>query len=273
MNIHWHKVILGYNGDLPLGVWLGQELAADIVKGGNADLLESLVPELVEDFDLNMALTLVFWTAIECGRFDIAERCLSEALLPILDCDGDSLLDEAVTSPHAWGFDAIEWIAAHGADLERLGSLRMTPLFTAIRERNLRAVETLVRLGANIHALAYDEWGEVSVLMFAAEAGRKDVVDFLLEQGADLSRKDTRGRRASHRAAENGHPELARYLRLLEISDRRARPEAKRLHRRRGEVGKRTLARICETGGMGRSHLRGLEMVMLGCRMMVAQVV
>lgn len=220
MNIQWHKGIVGYKGYLPLGVWLGHELSMDIVQGGNADLLESLVPELVDDFDLDWALTLVFWTAIECGRFDVAERCLSESFLPIIDGDGHSLLDEAVTSPHAWAFDAIEWIAAHGADLERLGPLRMTPLFTAIRERNLRAVETLVRLGANVHALAYDEWGEVSSLMFAAEAGRKDVVDFLLEQGADLSRKDTRGRRASFRAAENGHPELARYLRGLEPSDR-----------------------------------------------------
>jgi hypothetical protein len=52
----------------------------------------------------------------------------------------------------------------------------------------------------------------VTPLMAAAACGHEEVVEYLLQCGADPSRRDRRGRSAAYYARCNGHPHLAERL-------------------------------------------------------------
>ena len=57
-----------------------------------------------------------------------------------------------------------------------------------------------------------DAPGGVTPLMAAASAGHEEVVEALLERGADAAKRDARGRRAAAHARAGGHPCLAKRL-------------------------------------------------------------
>ena len=87
---------------------------------------------------------------------------------------------------------------------------RMIKWITAARDGDVATVKTLVQGGMDINAR--DDNGDPA-LSWAAYHGRKDVVDYLLERGADATLKNTSGRwGANHTpllyAAAGGHRDL-----------------------------------------------------------------
>lgn len=95
----------------------------------------------------------------------------------------------------------------HGASLNY--ELGMTTLIWASRNGKRDMIELLLEYGANLDA--HSSSGETALLA-SSEAGHKGIVSFLIERGANLFAKDSFGESALYKAAANGHVDVMRLL-------------------------------------------------------------
>ena len=86
----------------------------------------------------------------------------------------------------------------------------MTALHFAVQNGDTAVVEYLVEQGADIKA--QDTILSRSAIHFAAEKGNLECVKFLAEHGADLQDKDAFGATALHYAAKNNRLDVLKYL-------------------------------------------------------------
>ncbi len=95
-----------------------------------------------------------------------------------------------------------------GANLTAQGK---TPpaLFVAVQEGNTQAVDLLIQHGADLHELAPDGRGLISV---AAHGGHREIVKRLLQTGVSPDITDKRGLKAFDYAARKGHLEVMSLL-------------------------------------------------------------
>jgi ankyrin repeat protein len=84
-------------------------------------------------------------------------------------------------------------------------------LFEAVMSGNLAEVKRLV-IDCGIDPNAREDDKSATPLHAAAESGSPEVVEFLLEHGADLNARDKYGDTPLHYAAAFGHPETVRLL-------------------------------------------------------------
>lgn len=84
------------------------------------------------------------------------------------------------------------------------------PLATAAGEGNITEVKFLLGLGASPNAIGVDNM--YTALTAASEAGRTEIVNLLLQRGADPSRKDGEGNTPLECAKRNGHEDIVRLL-------------------------------------------------------------
>lgn len=87
-----------------------------------------------------------------------------------------------------------------------------TPLFPAVLQGHLEAVQLLLESGADVHIANLD--GATPVL-FAARAGHGEVLRVLARAGADVNVTDAAGVAAVHLAATNGHAAVVKELAAL----------------------------------------------------------
>ncbi|HET9941870.1 MAG TPA: ankyrin repeat domain-containing protein [Terriglobia bacterium] len=130
------------------------------------------------------------------------------------------LLDASRTGDAAM----IEVLLKAGADPKRTHTEGETPLMAASRSGNVAAVRLLLDRGVDVNAT--DAFQKQTALMWAAAEGHTDVVDALLNAGADPNRKAhvtslTERKNADHPtggftalmwAARNGHEDTAKRL-------------------------------------------------------------
>jgi ankyrin repeat protein len=140
--------------------------------------------------------------AARSGKAAVVELLLAKGGNPnVHGARGQTALMWAVAQQHP---DVVKVLLAHGADVHArsdvwnqveavsphgyLGYNRAIPhgndtaLMFASRVGDLDSAKVLVEAGANVHDM--DAWG-VSATVLAAHSGFGDLVDFLLEQGAD----------------------------------------------------------------------------------------
>jgi ankyrin repeat protein len=91
------------------------------------------------------------------------------------------------------------------------GMQKLTALHEAAREGNLQLVQSLVNSGV-VGINAKDDWEEKTPLHCAAGRGHIEVVQWLLENKADVNACSWRGRTALHCAALCGHMAVAQCL-------------------------------------------------------------
>ncbi len=96
----------------------------------------------------------------------------------------------------------------NGADVDIPNINGFTPLMAATDDTEL--VELLLEHGANVNH--QDKQGD-SALILAAEFGRAATVQILLDSGADVSIRNDDGKTASQIASEKGHAETVKLLR------------------------------------------------------------
>jgi len=94
-----------------------------------------------------------------------------------------------------------------GVDPNILSELRFTSLFIALSSGHPEVVEFLLEHGADPNIKNNDG---STPLHYAADNSK--VVEVLLEHGADLNIRDKYGATPLHDAAENGHPEVVELL-------------------------------------------------------------
>ena len=75
---------------------------------------------------------------------------------------------------------------------------------------DLKGVKALVERGADINSKAW-YYGKTP-LHHAAETSRFEIVQFLVESGADKEAKDKRDQTPLHFAAEDGHLDIVKFL-------------------------------------------------------------
>jgi ankyrin len=142
--------------------------------------------------------------AARTGNADIAEQLLSRGADPnARAARGQTALMWAVAQRHP---DVVKVLLAHGADVHARSDTwtqvmavsphghaeynraipfgNNTPLMFAARTGDLESAKLLVAAGARVNDV--DAWG-VSVMTLAAHSGFTDLVDFLLDQGADVN--------------------------------------------------------------------------------------
>ena len=109
-----------------------------------------------------------------------------------------------VNAPEDWGplqeaacnnIEMVKLLVARGADVN--GGLYQPTIHAGIRSGYREIVEFLIQHGADVNAK--DEWGRgYTPLQRAAITGCTEIIKLLLEAGADISAKDDRGQTALH---------------------------------------------------------------------------
>lgn len=144
------------------------------------------------------------------GNADVAELLLSHG------ADVHAARTTGGMPIHGAAFDGhiacINLLMEHGADINARTSGGYTPLLSAAAgSAGLETIELLAGYGADIHDR---QFGGDNAVMFAARAGKGDVVDYLLESGASIRSRNDGGWVVIHHAAEGGDTEMIE--RLLE---------------------------------------------------------
>ncbi|XP_046548423.1 protein fem-1 homolog A-like [Haliotis rubra] len=110
-----------------------------------------------------------------------------------------------------WGHkDVVEFLVELGADLSLVYEGGSSVLHLACFGGHLEVAKYIVSKGkVNINSRG---WKKKTPVMVAAANGHKDVVEFLVEHGADLSRVYGGGSSTLHLASFGGHLDVVRYI-------------------------------------------------------------
>ena len=104
--------------------------------------------------------------------------------------------------------DLVNFLLSHGADVNVKSSLRnRTAIMEAVRNRSVETVKALLTANPDVDAV---DWEGYTGLMFAAVSGQRDIVDVLLNHGADVNVKNKVGSSALMMAS--GYPNVHKKL-------------------------------------------------------------
>ena len=149
---------------------------------------------------------LSFFEACALGRVEAVRRRIEQdpSTLDQLSADGFSGLHLAAFFGRV---DIARLLLSRGAAVDRPAenSSGVTPLHSAVAGRSPEIVEMLVESGADIEAR---QQGGYTPLMGAAANGQRRVVEFLLGRGADTAQRSDAGQTARDLAAERGFGDL-----------------------------------------------------------------
>ncbi|KAF5642273.1 ankyrin [Fusarium tjaetaba] len=95
------------------------------------------------------------------------------------------------------------------ADVNEIGSLGRTPIFSACVSGSAKLVERFIQHDADLSITDVDGW---TCLHLAAQHGFEDIVKILVESNVDLSPQNEYGLTPLHLAARGGHIQCCRYL-------------------------------------------------------------
>jgi len=138
---------------------------------------------------------------------------LAGATPPAASNDADVLARVEVSGSRAKASSVVSSLAASGAvELRavRVPSAADAALLKAVLRPDPEAVRAALQAGASVHQR--DALGR-TILMLAARAGAREVVDVLLASGARLTDRDAQGWTAADHARDRGHEDLAERLR------------------------------------------------------------
>ena len=146
--------------------------------------------------------------AIRKGHAALVRQFLElGAMTNAVDNEGNGALHQAAIQGR---IDIMRDLRAAGADLELCGGdIRQTPLMAAVRAGQVRAALVLLGEGANPNTQNH---AGISCLMFAMAGEHREIVDALLESGADASLIDDWGRNALHYGEDSVSTSLLKRL-------------------------------------------------------------
>lgn len=149
------------------------------------------------------------------GIFDLASNGGTQLLDPLLEAgvpvdirtsEGDSLLMLATFNGQ---IDTARLLLERGADPDLANDRLQTPLAAAIRKGDLNTTNLLLAYGAGVDASPENT---KSPMMYAAMVNRPDLIDRLLEAGADPGLTDADGNTALSLARATGSAEAVAKL-------------------------------------------------------------
>lgn len=158
--------------------------------------------------------SLDLWEAAAIGDFEAAKIAAGqdESLLDAFSQDGFTALGLAAFFGN---LSVLEWLLEQGADpnLAAQNQMAVCPIHSAAANRDmgkaLTSVRLLVAYGAQVNVAQRGGW---TPLHQAADHGYQELVEFLLEAGADRTLKSTDGRTPREMALEKGFDATAAIL-------------------------------------------------------------
>lgn len=147
-----------------------------------------------------------FVTTLELGDLAQAEAWLDAGLPP--DFMDSRIGSGLMIGAREGNIEMMRLFISRGANINRANCNGETAIILAAWRGQLAAVKWLVDRGARINAPPR-QW---SPLHYAVFAGHRPVVDYLMEQGADINALSTNGSSGLMMAIYEGHEELARML-------------------------------------------------------------
>lgn len=196
-----------------IDAWLGHMNAAMEEVGIKGRLKTSLHCYFVDNANnLNDSL----WEIIELSHEDLKDRLAQDpSLISTQGAYGRTLLDHKAGS---WDVEGVKLLLSFGANAA--GDSGYPPLYNAAnshvpsKERSSAAgkevAELLIQAGANVNGRSGS--GDQTPLHMAARRGNVNVAEALLNAGADIEARDTKGETPLRRAVNCGHPEFAKLL-------------------------------------------------------------
>ena len=133
----------------------------------------------------------------------------------VVDVENDvaeTLLHAASVSGHV---DIMRWLLGHGADANARNYVSRTPLHYAVLNMHFEAIQILLDHGVDIDSQSITGKTPLYDLLSSRSSsseGMVDVIQRLLEHGADTNIPDHRQSTALHLASSSGWPEVARLL-------------------------------------------------------------
>jgi Ankyrin repeats (many copies) len=116
---------------------------------------------------------------------------------------------------------AVKQLLESGSDVNaKQRGLEMTPLHYAIETGYLEVVECLVDHGADITAKTKTGW---SALHLAAYKGNLEIVHYLINQGANSDAQDNKKRTACDLASTNGQEQITTFLKHYSLLEKAIR--------------------------------------------------
>ena len=189
--------------------------AVQLSKDGTTPLDEALrfrqlavAKVLLERKDVKLNPTRIEELVLE-GRTEMVELLLDHGADAAAKTRlGSTLLHDAALKGHV---PRVELLLRKGADVNALNGSGGTPLHDAALGGHVEVAALLLARGASINAQEVESGN--TALANAASWGRLNLVNLLLDKGADAKLKNRAGKTALMLALENGHEETVERLR------------------------------------------------------------
>ena len=154
------------------------------------------------------------WWAASKGRTEVVEMLLAHGAN--VDPLGRDEVQEARTPlwiAASFGHMAVvEALLRTGADASLCNSEGCSPMRAAVEGRHLQVVVLLAPHGADAADINRIWFGRTTLLCIAAEEGRNELVEALLQAGANVNTSDADGKSPLWWAACKGHTEVMEVL-------------------------------------------------------------
>jgi ankyrin repeat protein len=116
------------------------------------------------------------------------------------------------------------FLVENGLDVNQPNAFAISPFIGICASGDIEMAKLALKYGAKINATYLrDVQSEVpdrnSALMWAATEGHREMVDFLIENGADIHYRNEGGQSAADWALSGGHEELSLYLLSISRND------------------------------------------------------
>ena len=189
------RVLLDAGANANAALLLGETAVMAAARSGNADIVEQLLARGAQaDARAARGQTALMW-AVAQRHPDVVKVLLAHGA--DVHARSESWTQVMAVSPHG-----------HPEYNRAIPFGRTTPLMFAARSGDLASARLLVGAGANVNDV--DAWG-VSVVAMAAHSGFTDLVEFLLDKGADVNASGA-GFAALHAAIMRRDEKLVRTL-------------------------------------------------------------
>ncbi|KAK1167828.1 ankyrin repeat and SOCS box protein 9-like [Acipenser oxyrinchus oxyrinchus] len=155
--------------------------------GGNAACAKLLIEKGAKVNSATVDWNTPLFNACVSGNVACVNLLLQHGAKPQAEYHLSSPIHEAASRGHT---ECLEALLHHGADIDHNIKHLGTPLYVACTKQNLESVKKLLELGANLNTE-----GDTP-LHAATRASRPDLVQLLLEHGADTKARNTEGKEA-----------------------------------------------------------------------------
>ncbi|CAD6199009.1 unnamed protein product [Caenorhabditis auriculariae] len=196
-----------------IGHW-GRSLSGDL--NGRAPDREELLWKAAGngrlEEDPTFKMNALMFAAAEGFFLTLEELLKSGASVSASDKNGYSSLHFAAISNYEDTEKIIGKLVEFGADVESLTNKKITPLYLAVLKNQIRSIQTLIKLGADVNFCLTARGDRFTPLHMAAQKGHLSAIKLLVENGADVHLKDRNGCTALSLAEKENHEEIVEYL-------------------------------------------------------------